>query len=112
MTPLFFQFLVGPAAIRRKGDGARGAVVVTKCRFLEMSGCKGLCLHQCKNPAQQLFNDTLGVPLNVQPNFATGECHWAWGEEPPETKEDDSWPAGCLQGCDTRQLIRSAASLS
>lgn len=34
----------------------------------------GLCLHQCKLPAQQFFANTLGVPLMVSPNFQTQVC--------------------------------------
>ena len=105
VTPLFFQFLVGPARTSRRDDGARGAVVVEKCRFLEQSNCKGMCLHICKSPAQQFFEEELGVPLTVKPNFQTQECHWVWGEKAPEVKEDDEWPRGCLEGCMSRKEV-------
>jgi len=46
------------------------SLVVKKCKFLQESNCKGMCLNSCKLPAQQLF-DELGVPLRVSPNFET-----------------------------------------
>ena len=36
----------------RRRDGALGGLVVDKCKFLQESGCKGMCMNQCKLPAQ------------------------------------------------------------
>ena len=47
VTPLFFAFLVGPSRPNFRKDGQLGGLVVEKCKFLQESGCKGLCLHQC-----------------------------------------------------------------
>ena len=80
VTPTFFGFLVGPSYPNRRIDGQRGGLVVEKCKFLQQSGCKGLCLHQCKLPAQEFFSDTLGLDLTVKPNFETQECQWSFGE--------------------------------
>lgn len=66
------------------------------------SNCKGLCLHQCKIPAQEFFQDTLGVPLTVSPNFETQECQWSWGEQPLPHAQDPDFPKGCISGCETR----------
>ncbi len=52
-TPPFIRFLLGPCRPNYRKDGQLGGMVVEKCRFLQESGCKGLCLHQCKLPAQQ-----------------------------------------------------------
>ena len=60
VTPIFFGFLVGPSRPNRRSDGQRGGLVVEKCKFLQESGCKGLCLHQCKIPAQEFFSEELG----------------------------------------------------
>ena len=121
--------MVGPARAGRRDDGSRGAVIVEKvsigfsptlrgenaeerltllceqCRFLEQSNCKGMCLHICKSPAQEFFSSTLGVPLKVSPNFATHECHWVWGVEAEEVGEDEEWPRGCLEGCESRKQV-------
>ena len=80
VTPTFFGFLVGPSRVNRRKDGQLGGLVVEKCKFLQESGCKGLCLHQCKLPAQGFFKEELGLPLTVTPNFATQECQWSFGE--------------------------------
>lgn len=82
-----------------------GGLVVEKCKFLQESGCKGLCLHQCKIPAQEFFQETLGVPLNVVPNFATQECQWSFGEAPLPADEDPAFPRGCLVGCESRAAV-------
>ncbi|KAL3793041.1 hypothetical protein HJC23_003049 [Cyclotella cryptica] len=105
VTPPFFGFLVGPSKPNRRVDGERGGLLVEKCKFLQESGCKGLCLHQCKIPAQEFFRDTLGMDLTVRPNFATQECQWSFGEKPVPPEEDPSFPRGCLVGCESRKLM-------
>lgn len=105
ITPTFFAFLVGPSYPNRRKDGQPGGLVVEKCKFLQESGCKGLCLHQCKLPAQQFFNEELGLALTVSPNFVTQECQWSFGEDPLLPSEDPSFPKGCLVGCDSRKTM-------
>ena len=105
VTPIFFGFLVGPSRPNRRRDGDRGGLVVEKCKFLQESGCKGLCLHQCKIPAQEFFAETLGLELTVRPNFATQECQWSFGETPLPPEEDPSFPNGCLVGCKSRRAM-------
>lgn len=104
VAPLVFGFLVGPARVNLRSDGNYGGLVVNKCKFLQESNCKGMCLHSCKLPAQQLF-DELGVPLRVIPNFDSQECQWSFGEVAPPVESDDTWPQGCLQGCTTRKSL-------
>ena len=105
VTPTFFAFLVGPSHTNRRKDGQPGGLVVEKCKFLQESGCKGLCLHQCKLPAQQFFKEELGLALTVSPNFVTQECQWSFGEEPALPKDDPSFPTGCLVGCQSRKQM-------
>jgi hypothetical protein len=102
VTPLFFGFLVGPSRPNRRKDGNRGGLIVEKCKFLQESKCKGLCLHQCKLPAQEFFAETLGLELSVVPNFVTQECQWSFGERPVPVEEDLTFPRGCLVGCESR----------
>jgi hypothetical protein len=109
ITPTFFGFLVGPSRPNRRRDGALGGLVVEKCKFLQESGCKGLCLNQCKLPAQQFFSEALGLDLTVTPNFETQECQWSFGEAPLPVEEDPLFPKGCLAGCPTRAAVREAA---
>ena len=110
VTPTFFGFLVGPSKPNRRKDGQLGGLVVEKCKFLQESGCKGLCLHQCKLPAQQFFQDELGLPLTVSPNFVTQECQWSFGEKPLPPDQDPSFPKGCLTGCESRKAIAASGS--
>lgn len=102
VAPLVFSYLVGPASLNRRSDGRPGGIVVVRCKFLQESNCKGLCLHQCKLPAQQLFVRDLSVPLHVKPNFETYECQWSWGLAAPPPEADPAWPKGCLDSCPSR----------
>mmetsp|Transcript_31952 Transcript_31952/g.77246 ORF Transcript_31952/g.77246 Transcript_31952/m.77246 type:complete len:478 (+) Transcript_31952:213-1646(+) len=110
VTPTFFGFLVGPSRPNRRSDGERGGLVVEKCKFLQESGCKGLCLHQCKIPAQEFFKEELGLELTVKPNFVTQECQWSFGETPLPPEEDPSFPTGCLVGCESRKAMAGRKS--
>jgi len=110
VTPTFFKFLVGPSRPNRRKDGRLGGLVVEKCKFLQESGCKGLCLHQCKLPAQQFFQDELGLPLTVTPNFETQECQWSFGETPLPPDEDPAFPKGCLVGCQSRKQVAASGA--
>jgi len=110
VTPTFFQFLVGPSFTNRRKDGQPGGLVVEKCKFLQESGCKGMCLNICKIPAQQFFKDDLGLDLTVSPNFVTQECQWSFGELPLPPDEDPSFPKGCLVGCESRKALVAAGS--
>jgi hypothetical protein len=108
VTPPFLSFLVGPSHVNLRQDGQLGGMVVEKCKFLQESNCKGLCLHQCKIPAQEFFAETLGMPLTVRPNFETQECQWSWGEVPLPAEQDPDFPTGCLSGCPTRSEISNS----
>lgn len=110
VTPTFFGFLVGPSKPNRRSDGQRGGLIVEKCKFLQESGCKGLCLHQCKIPAQEFFKEELGLDLTVKPNFVTQECQWSFGEVPVSVEEDTSFPKGCLVGCESRKVMAGRKS--
>jgi len=105
VSPYAFGFLVGPAKVNRRSDGGLGGLVVEKCKFLQESNCKGICLNSCKLPAQELFG-SLGLPLRVSPNFETQECQWSFGEAAPPPADDPTWPKGCIVGCGSRELMK------
>lgn len=55
ITQKFFAWLVGPlevqeAEIEYKGEKKiwKSGVQIKKCRYLEQSGCKGMCINMCK----------------------------------------------------------------
>jgi hypothetical protein len=41
----------------------RSGVHIHKCRYLETSGCTGLCVNLCKLPTQYFFTEELGYIL-------------------------------------------------
>lgn len=41
----------------------RSGVQIEKCRYLETSGCTGLCVNSCKMPTQYFFTTELGYDL-------------------------------------------------
>ncbi len=108
VTPPFFNFLVGPSTPNLRADGRPGGLLVQKCRFLQQSNCKGICLQMCKLPAQDYFQKRLGMPLNVQPIFETQECQWSFGEVPLPPEEDPLLPGGCITGCTSRVAMAEA----
>jgi hypothetical protein len=86
LTPPLFRFLVGPSKTEAwahpSGKEWRSRVVIEQCRFLTSSGCKGMCVGLCKQPTERFFNDKLGLPLSMEPNFDDGSCTMTWGERP------------------------------
>jgi hypothetical protein len=108
LTALVAQYairpLAGPFRLSLRSNGELGAMVGERCIFLQESNCKGMCLHYCKVPAQELFEE-LGVPLYVQPNFETQECSWSFGDKAPPPEEDPAWPAGCVVSCSSRKAV-------
>ncbi|CAM9247587.1 unnamed protein product [Chrysoparadoxa australica] len=102
-TPPFFKFLVGPNALDVRKDESPGGVFVERCRFLEETNCKGLCLNMCKVPTEQFFHDTLGLDMTMSPDFETYECRLSFGLTPAPVDEDPDIPTGCLVGCSCKE---------
>jgi len=110
-TPLFFKFLVGPNRADVREDGAIGGVYVERCRFLEETGCKGLCLNMCKVPTQEFFKETLGLDMLMKPNYETNECRLSFGIKPLPIEEDPDVPSGCLACCISKDAMANEKSL-
>lgn len=98
LTPLAFSWLVGPAETNRPPEGGHG-VIIEKCRFLEEANCKGLCVNMCQQPVQNLFTDTLGLPLRMTPDYETNSCQMAFGVKPLLVDEDPAASGECLATC-------------
>ena len=105
-TPPFFKFLVGPNRYDVRDDGKPGGVYAERCRFLEETNCKGLCLNLCKLPTQQFFKETLGLDMTMQPNYDTYECRLSFGLTPAPIEEDETIPKGCISGCNVVTAIK------
>lgn len=55
ITQKFFAWLVGPLEVKEvevqfegKTQTWKSGVQIEKCRYLEQSGCKGMCINMCK----------------------------------------------------------------
>ena len=70
ITAIFFKWLVGPLETKEvdvdfEGEKRtwRSGVQIKKCRYLEQSGCVGMCINMCKvdlqNPSLQCSLDAL-----------------------------------------------------
>jgi hypothetical protein len=76
LTMPFFRWLVGPSKVVEVEVGGlrqRSEVRIEKCRYLESSGCVGMCVNMCKVPTQDFFTNEFGLPLTMDPS----ECS-AW----------------------------------
>ena len=134
LTPLLMRFLVGPCTTETwtkesetdsAGEEWRSKVVIERCRFLEGSKCKGMCVGLCQLPTQTFFTQELSLPLSMKPNFETGGCEMIWGLEPQETissaaiSEDPASDLRCFSDCalfartvaSSKVLEQDAASL-
>ena len=93
VAPLFSKWLIGPA---RRVDGPVGeevwesTMLIEKCRYLEaVDGCKHACVYNCKLPTQQFFQESLGVPITMTPDFNDLSCRMCFGQRPPASLCDD-----------------------
>lgn len=91
ITVPFFQWLVGPSEVVEvevNGMKQRSGVHIKKCRYLENSGCVGMCVNMCKIPTQDFFTNEFGLPLTMNPNFEDMSCEMIYGQVPPLFEED------------------------
>jgi len=106
ITTLGFQWLVGPADVKEvdvqfegRAEKWRSGVQIKKCRYLESSGCVGMCTNMCKIPTQKFFTETFGLPLTMNPDFETLECEMIFGQAPPPIEEDPVFNQPCFSVC-------------
>ena len=90
-------WMFGPSS--RSTDGGVTTVTIKKCRYLEATGCVGVCASMCKLPAQDVVFSEFGVRLHVDPDFSTGSCRMHFGKMPPPESTDPALRAPCLEGC-------------
>ncbi|KAF8379931.1 hypothetical protein HHK36_027396 [Tetracentron sinense] len=91
LTVPFFHWLVGPSEVIEveiNGEKQRSGVHIKKCRYLENSGCVGMCMNMCKIPTQDFFTNEFGLPLTMIPNFEDMSCEMVYGQVPPLFEED------------------------
>ncbi|MBE9028629.1 DUF4033 domain-containing protein [filamentous cyanobacterium LEGE 11480] len=101
---LLFDWLVGPCHVKsvdlQLADGTtrsqKSVVQIEKCRYLEQSGCVGMCINMCKLPTQKFFTDDFGIPLTMIPNFEDLSCEMIFGQTPPPLETEDAYTQPCL----------------
>ncbi|WCJ26645.1 Beta-carotene isomerase D27 chloroplastic [Euphorbia peplus] len=99
LTVPFFHWLVGPSEVVEveiNGVKQRSGVHIKKCRYLENSGCVGMCVNMCKIPTQDFFTNEFGLPLTMIPNFEDMSCEMVYGQVPPPFEEDPASKQPCF----------------
>lgn len=103
-TTLLFEWLVGPCQVieaevsieNGEKRTQKSGVKIEKCRYLERSGCVGMCVNMCKLPTQDFFTKDFGIPLTMTPNFEDFSCEMVFGKMPIPLQEDTVYHQPCL----------------
>ncbi len=107
---ILFEWLVGPCEqkeVEVMGENhqariQKSCVHIKKCRYLEASGCVGLCLNVCKVPTQSFFTQGFGIPVTMTPNFEDFSCDMVFGKPPQPLENEPEYHEPCLtQFCST-----------
>ncbi len=99
-----FAWLVGPCeqkdveVLDPQGQPRvqHSGIQIKKCRYLEQSGCVGMCINMCKLPTQDFFAQEFGFPLTLTPNFEDLSCEMAFGQPAPPLEEEPFYHQPCL----------------
>jgi hypothetical protein len=99
-----FEWLVGPSEVLEaevvdaQGNvrSQKSNVHIKKCRYLEHSGCVGMCINMCKLPTQEFFTQGFGIPLTMTPNFEDLSCDMVFGQSPPALETESAYQQPCL----------------
>jgi len=103
---IVFAWMVGPMTVETTTENdlnepIASKVQITKCRWLQESGCTGMCVSMCKTTTQDFFTDTFNMPLTIKPNFEDKSCAFYFGQTPPPIEKDEALLFGCNQSCST-----------
>ncbi|KAL3648117.1 hypothetical protein CASFOL_009085 [Castilleja foliolosa] len=119
VTAISCQWLMGTCTVNSidlpNGSSWSSGVFVEKCKYLEESKCVGVCINTCKLPTQTFFNDYMGVPLVMEPNFEDYSCQFKFGVGPPLPEDDSALKEPCLTICPTanrRREIKGTTDVS
>ncbi|CAN1803271.1 Beta-carotene isomerase D27, chloroplastic [Linum perenne] len=103
VTQLSCQWLMGKCRVNSvdlpDGTSWESGVLVERCKYLEQSKCVGICINTCKLPTQTFFNDYMGVPLLMEPNFVDYSCQFKFGVAAPVPEDDAAVKEPCLEMC-------------
>ena len=103
---IVFAWMVGPMTVETTtendlNENIASKVQITKCRWLQESGCTGMCVNMCKTTTQDFFTNTFNMPLTIKPNFEDKSCAFYFGQTPPPIEKDEALLFGCNQSCST-----------
>ena len=103
---IVFAWMVGPMEVESTTENDLGEMIaskvhIKKCRWLQESGCTGMCVNMCKTATQDFFVNDFGLPLTIKPNFEDKSCDFYFGLTPPPIKEDEALTFGCNSTCGT-----------
>lgn len=113
---ILFEWLVGKSEIREveiideneKIYKQKSGVHIEKCRYLEASGCVGMCVNMCKLPTQKFFTESFGIPLTMTPNFDDFSCEMVFGQNPPDLQTEEVSTQPCLKNhCPSANIFTS-----
>jgi hypothetical protein len=79
--------------------GRNQGLLVKRCRFLQESNCASVCVNSCKIPTQNFFQQDMGLPLTMTPDYETFECQFSFGLTPTDANELDAKNTPCLSKC-------------
>lgn len=100
-TALACEWLMGPCTVDGGGEGGLGGrtgVRVTRCRYLEETGCASACVNSCKLPTQAFFERDMGLALRMTPDLETYECQFSFGVPAEKWSEDSLSTTPCFEG--------------
>ncbi|KAI8468248.1 MAG: hypothetical protein J3K34DRAFT_427967 [Monoraphidium minutum] len=102
------QWLMGPCKVNDveldSGEVGTGmGVLVERCRYLEEAGCASICINSCKVPTQEFFEQDMGLPLTMTPNYDDFSCQFAFGKTPPPQSGDAAFSTPCFVQCPSKQ---------
>jgi hypothetical protein len=111
ITKVVFAWMVGPMEVQSTAENDLGEemlskVHITKCRWLQESGCTGMCVNMCKTATQDFFCNDFGLPLTIKPNAEDMSCDFYFGLTPPPIEEDEALTFSCTSTCSTA-VVRS-----
>lgn len=101
---VLFEWLVGPCEVMEaditdlqgQTRTQKSKVHMKKCRYLEQSGCVGMCINMCKLPTQKFFAQEFGIPLTMTPNFEDLSCDMVFGQIAPPLETEEAYHQPCL----------------
>lgn len=95
VTVFCTQWLMGPSVVGDDGT----SVEIERCRYIEETGCAGVCLQSCKRATEAFFDESMALPVSVEPDFEDFSCVFRFGKVPIPAGEDPVFGEACFSAC-------------